>query len=76
MTAPVKRSVTLAGHRTSISLEEEFWDALHEIAAQTNQSVNGLIAGIDAARPTVGYQASGLSSAVRLHILAWYRDRA
>jgi len=76
LSAPVKRSVTLAGHRTSISLEAEFWDALHEVAARRNQSVNGLISEIDAARPTGGNQANGLSCAVRCFILAWYRARS
>ncbi|MFZ5836569.1 MAG: ribbon-helix-helix domain-containing protein [Pseudomonadota bacterium] len=73
---PVKRSVTLAGHRTSISLEAAFWDALQHIALAQNKSVNGLICEIDAARPTTGKQAGGLSSAVRIYVLAWYRDGA
>jgi predicted DNA-binding ribbon-helix-helix protein len=73
--APIKRSVTLAGHRTSISMEAEFWDALQEIAARRNHSVNGLISEIDAARPNSGAQAGGLSGAVRCYILAWYRGR-
>lgn len=74
--APVKRSVTIAGHRTSISLEPEFWDALRDIANAQNRSVNGLIAEIDAARPPAGQQASGLSSAARRYVLAWYRGKA
>lgn len=74
--APVKRSVTIAGHRTSISLETQFWDALGEIARSQGRSVNGLIAEIDASRPEGGKQAIGLSSAARLYVLAWYRDRA
>ncbi len=73
--APVKRSVTLAGHRTSISMEMEFWDALQEIAAHENKSVNGLIAEIDAARSHTAAGANGLSSAARLFVLAWYRGR-
>ncbi len=74
--APIKRSVTLAGHRTSISLEAEFWDALQDIAKNQNLSVSGLISDIDAARTTSSKTASGLSSAVRLYVLAWYRDKA
>lgn len=74
--APTKRSVTIAGHRTSISLEPEFWDALHDIAQALGVSVNGLIAGIDAARPTPAGRASGLSSAARCHALRYYRDKA
>ncbi|MFZ5930688.1 MAG: ribbon-helix-helix domain-containing protein [Pseudomonadota bacterium] len=83
---PIKRSVTLAGHRTSISLEAEFWDALQDIAKSQNSSVNGLISRIDAARTTSPKTAiplgqgfggqGGLSSAVRRYVLAWYRDRA
>lgn len=63
-----KRSVVLAGHRTSISLEEEFWSALREVAAARGLSLNALIARIDAdrtARPT----PTNLSSALRLHVL-------
>lgn len=74
-TIPVKRSVTIAGHRTSISLEPEFWDALREISAAQNKSVNGLISEIDAARPNDGRLAGGLSSAIRGYVLAWYRNR-
>ena len=59
-----KRSVTIAGHRTSISLEDEFWSELIRIAAQRRMSLNGLIAGIDESR------ATNLSSAIRLHVLA------
>lgn len=47
---PVKRSVTIAGHQTAISLEPIFWDALRLAAAQDNVPINALIARIDAAR--------------------------
>jgi len=63
-----KRSVMLAGHRTSISLEEEFWSALRELARTGNLSLNALVAKIDtdrATRPT----PPNLSSALRLHVL-------
>jgi predicted DNA-binding ribbon-helix-helix protein len=69
---PVKRSLTLRGHRTSVSLEEPFWQAFREIAAAERKPLNALAAEIDAARDP----ATGLASAVRLHVLAWYRARA
>ena len=69
---PVKRSLTLRGHRTSVSLEEEFWQALREIAAARGQSVNALAAEIDAARDL----DTGLASALRVHVLAHCRDAA
>lgn len=69
---PVKRSLTLRGHRTSVSLEEEFWRAFREIAAARGQSVNGLAAEIDAAR---GLE-TGLASAIRVFVLEHYRAEA
>ena len=74
--APIKRSVTLAGHRTSVSLEAEFWDALQDIAKYQKLSVSGLISRIDTARAASHEMDSGLSGAVRRYVLAWYRDRA
>ena len=59
-----KRSVTIAGHRTSISLEDEFWAELVRIAAEQKMSMNNLISSIDETRGT------NLSSAIRLHVLA------
>jgi predicted DNA-binding ribbon-helix-helix protein len=59
----VKRSVRIAGHPTSISLEAPFWGALREIAAHRRVSVNALVAAIDAER------AGNLSSAIRLFVL-------
>ena len=59
-----KRSVTIAGHRTSISLEDEFWSELVRIAAERKTSLNSLISDIDDGRTT------NLSSAIRLHVLA------
>ena len=59
----VKRSVRVAGHATSISLEPAFWDALYEIAARRHLSVDALVAAIDADR------AGNLSSAIRLFVL-------
>ena len=63
MSAIVKRSVNIAGHLTSVSLEQEFWDALKEIAHENNQSVPKLIASIDKTR------SGGLSSALRVFVL-------
>lgn len=65
----VKRSIAIAGHRTSVSLEEPFWTALKEIAAARGVTVQALAGGIDAARGP-----SNLSSAIRLFVLAHYRD--
>ena len=66
-----KRSVAVAGHRTSVSLEAAFWDALHEIADERRVSIPALIAEIDAGR-----QAQNLSSAIRVHLLAAFRNAA
>ncbi|MEQ8402629.1 MAG: ribbon-helix-helix domain-containing protein [Roseovarius sp.] len=69
---PAKRSLTLLGHRTSVSLETEFWEAFRAIAAEQGQPINALAAEIDAARGT----EMGLASAIRLYVLRHYRDRA
>ncbi|MGV3575692.1 MAG: ribbon-helix-helix domain-containing protein [Devosia sp.] len=66
-----KRSFSIAGHRTSIALEPEFWLALEEIASVRALSLAGLVREIDETR-----EAANLSSAIRLSILAWYRARA
>lgn len=60
-----KRSVSIAGHRTSISLESEFWDALRELATARGQSLQSLVAAIDADR-----NGRNLSSAIRIFVLA------
>jgi predicted DNA-binding ribbon-helix-helix protein len=65
-----KRSVTIARHRTSVSVEEPFWQALAEIAAARSKTMTALIAEIDRDRPA----GVNLSSAIRLAVLAWYRD--
>ena len=65
-----KRSITVAGHRTSISLEAPFHDALEEIARARGISVAALVAEIDRGRPP----KSNLSSAIRLFVLDWYRS--
>ena len=71
MTRPVKRSLTLRGHRTSVSLEAPFWDAFRDIAEERGQAINALAAEIDAAR---GLE-TGLATAIRLFVLDWYRSR-
>jgi predicted DNA-binding ribbon-helix-helix protein len=60
-----KRSVMIAGHRTSVSLEAPFWEALREIAAARGQSVQALIGAIDEGRG-----GQNLSSAIRVFVLA------
>ncbi len=71
MTRPVKRSFTIKGHRTSISVEAEFWEALQQAAAAEQESLAGLIAAIDAKRAD-----AGLSSAVRVWVLDYFRKRS
>jgi predicted DNA-binding ribbon-helix-helix protein len=63
-----KRSVVIAGHRTSISLEDEFWADIVAVAARRGVSVNALVKEIDAAR------AGNLSSALRLFVRECYRS--
>ena len=65
---PKKRSLTLKGHRTSISLEDAFWQALRTIAAKQSKSVSQLVEQIDQDRGE-----AGLSSAIRLYILDFYQ---
>ncbi len=64
----VKRSVSIAGHRTSVTLEAPFWDALKEIAQARGDSVQQLIGAIDAERG-----GQNLSSAIRVFVLAAVR---
>ncbi len=68
---PVKRSFSIAGHRTSVSLEAPFWEALREVAATERVSLSQLVARIDAARAN-----SGLSGAIRVYLLAHYQGMA
>ncbi|MFU8866119.1 MAG: ribbon-helix-helix domain-containing protein [Rhodobacterales bacterium] len=65
---PVKHSLTLRGHRTSVTLEPEFWQAFRAIASENDISVNGLAAKIDADRPA----DTGLASAIRVFVLQHY----
>ena len=66
----LKRSLTIAGHRTSIALEPPFWQALDELAAARGLSLPELVRDIDETR-----SEANLSSALRVAALAWYRDR-
>ena len=69
---PVKRSVTIAGHHTSISLEPLFWDALREAAAEQALPLNALIAQIDVDRLSSD-DPPNLASAIRLYLFARMR---
>jgi predicted DNA-binding ribbon-helix-helix protein len=63
-----KRSVTIAGHRTSLSLEPAFWDALRALAGERGLSINAIIEEIDRAASAGGTREINLSSAVRVHL--------
>lgn len=72
MSRPVKRSLTLRGHRTSVSLEDEFWAAFRAIATEKARPINDLAAEIDADRDP----DTGLASEIRLYVLRYYRAKA
>lgn len=65
-----KRSLTIAGHRTSLALEPEFWRGLEAMAESRNTPLTSLIREIDEAR-----EAPNLSSAVRVAVLRWYQGQ-
>ena len=65
-----KRSIVIAGHKTSVSLEDEFWNSLKEIAGERGMTLAELVAAIDAKR-----QHANLSSAIQLFVLGVYRDQ-
>jgi predicted DNA-binding ribbon-helix-helix protein len=67
-TSVKKRSVVVHGHRTSVSLESAFWDALRELAAARGRTVNQLVGEIDAGR------GGNLSSAIRVFVLTAARE--
>ncbi len=71
MSRPVKRSFSIKGHRTSISLEAPFWEALREAAAEQKLTLASLVAQIDEGREGDG----GLSTAVRIWVLNYFRRR-
>jgi predicted DNA-binding ribbon-helix-helix protein len=66
----VKRSIVIAGHKTSISLEDAFWQGLKEIAGTRDMTLSNLVASIDTDR-----RYGNLSSAIRLFVLDHYRAR-
>jgi predicted DNA-binding ribbon-helix-helix protein len=67
---PQKHSLTLRGHRTSVTLEPEFWQAFRDIAHNKDIAINVLAAQIDASRE----QDVGLASAIRVYVLQFYRQ--
>lgn len=72
MSAVVKRSVSIRGHRTSFSLEQPFFDDLTAIAAERGIALAALVAEVDATRP----RDCNLSAALRLHVRDWLLRRA
>lgn len=83
MTAPAaprairKRSVAISGHRTSVSLEQAFWHALSDIAAERGLSLAAVVAEVDRANARVAgrTRAANLSSALRVYVLERVRGR-
>lgn len=71
---PVKRSIEIAGHKTSISLEPLFWDLLRRAAETGDMPINALVARIDAER-IVASSAPGLAGAIRLWLVARLVDQ-
>ena len=67
----VKRSIVVAGRKTSVSLEDEFWSALREIAGDRHVTLSELVGDIDAKR-----QHGNFSSTLRLFVLEYYRRKA
>jgi predicted DNA-binding ribbon-helix-helix protein len=66
----LKRSIVIEGHKTSVSLEDNFWDSLKEIAGERGMTLAELVATIDGNR-----NHTNLSSAIRLFVLGVYRDQ-
>jgi predicted DNA-binding ribbon-helix-helix protein len=64
-----KRSLTIARHRTSVTLEDAFWEALGDIAHTDGKSVAALVGEIDRRRSAAGRRDVSLSSAIRLYVL-------
>src|SRR3977135_2228929 len=67
----VNRSIVVAGHKTSVSLEEAFWNGMKEISGLRNMTLSELVGEIDSNR-----QQGNLSSAIRLFVLDYFRTRA
>lgn len=66
----VKRSIVVAGHKTSVSLEEAFWNSMKEISASRDMTLSDLVSEIDQGR-----KQGNLSSAIRLYVLDFYRSK-
>lgn len=66
----VKRSIVIAGHKTSVSLEDAFWTALKEIAVNREMTLSDVVASIDTDR-----RQGNLSSAIRIFVLDYFRAR-
>jgi len=66
----VKRSIVVAGHKTSVSLEEAFWNGMKEISGIRNMTLSELVGEIDSNR-----QQGNLSSAIRLFVLDYFKNR-
>jgi len=71
MSPVLKRSIVIEGHKTSVSIEEEFWNCLKKIAGERGMSLTAMIGAIDGDRKHVN-----LSSAIRLFVLGVYRDQS
>jgi predicted DNA-binding ribbon-helix-helix protein len=71
-----KRSLTIARHRTSVTLEDAFWDALGEIARAEGKSVAALVGEIDQSRSARATKQQSLSAAIRLYVLERTRGRS
>jgi len=67
----VKRSIVIAGHKTSVSLEEAFWNGMKEISSRRNMTLSELVGEIDSNR-----KQGNLSSAIRLFVLDYFRNRS
>ena len=67
----VKRSIVIAGHKTSVSLEDAFWEGVKEIASGRHETLSDMVTNIDRRR-----HQGNLSSAIRLFVLDHYRDHA
>jgi predicted DNA-binding ribbon-helix-helix protein len=66
----VKRSIVVAGHKTSVTLEDAFWNGMKEIASGRNITLSDLVTAIDSER-----RQGNLSSAIRLFVLDFYRNK-
>jgi predicted DNA-binding ribbon-helix-helix protein len=67
----VKRSIVVAGHKTSVSLEEAFWTSMKEISSSRSMTLSDLVSEIDKGR-----KQGNLSSAIRLYVLDYFRTKA